>query len=93
MILVADRNKNKLEKKAKVILEEFTDRIKDLNLKINPEKTKYMCSVNYRNNPIRVKIRNTQIERVKCIRYLGIKMDNKLKYNEHTKDIAKKFLE
>ncbi|XP_055388140.1 uncharacterized protein LOC129616511 [Condylostylus longicornis] len=52
-------------------------------LMLNTSKTKVMC-VNGGNRNIAVKVDNVEIESVQSIKYLGVFVDNKLKFDEHT---------
>ena len=60
-------------------------------LSINYSKTKYM--ILQRNNnpsPFSLFINNNKIDRVDCIDYLGIKIDEKLTWKQHIKHIEGK---
>lgn len=60
-------------------------------LKLNVSKTKWMIlSKSELNNINSIKINNEEIERVKVFKYLGITIDENLKFNEHLTVIKKK---
>lgn len=86
MIVVADKNKRKLEEKANEVLMKFIEKIRELIFLVNEEKTKYMCTINHRFNPIKVDINGVDLKEENCIKYLGIYVDNKLKFNKHIKE-------
>ena len=60
-------------------------------LSINYKKTKFMI-INKRNNhaPFRLYINDNRIEQVKCFKYLGIRIDDKLEWKEQIKYIEGK---
>ena len=60
-------------------------------LSINYKKTKYMLFHRQRNqSPFSLYINDKKIEKVKCIKYLGIKIDDRLTWREHIKFIEGK---
>ena len=61
-------------------------------LLLNVSKTKEML-INFRKDytvPDQVVIKNTNVERVQNYKYLGITIDNQLKWTENTDTVAKK---
>jgi hypothetical protein len=60
-------------------------------LSINYDKTKYMLFHRQRNqSPFSLYINDNKIEKVNCIKYLGVKIDSKLTWKEHIKYIEGK---
>jgi hypothetical protein len=60
-------------------------------LSINYSKTKYMLFHRQRKqNPFSLYINNTRIEKVNCVEYLGVKIDDKLTWKDHIKHIEGK---
>jgi hypothetical protein len=62
-------------------------------LKLNIEKTKYMIITSRRieaPNTTSLLINGSPIERVQCMKYLGVKIDEKLNFKEHLTMITKK---
>lgn len=66
---------------------------KKWKIKINEEKTKLIIMAakhRNRNKPARIQIGNTKIEEEKTVKYLGVKIDNKLKMHHQAKEVIKK---
>ena len=60
-------------------------------LSINYSKTKYMLFHRQRNqHPFSLYINNKRIDKVNCIKYLGVKIDDKLTWRKHIKYIEGK---
>lgn len=71
-------------------LEKLDDWLKFNKIALNVKKCAYMVINNPNDNDIDVKIDNVIIERVSEIKYLGVQLDDKLKFNKYADIIIKK---
>lgn len=80
-----------LENSAISALHKITSWFAANNLALNLDKTKYILfNSNSTNREPELFVQNKQISSVQQIRFLGVEIDNKLSWDEHTKHIVKK---
>ena len=70
----------------------ITEQCKDLDLLLNPSKTKEMLFSTRRDKPVSpaLKIDDVEIEFCDNVKYLGILVDNKLRFEEHVQNTVTK---
>jgi Reverse transcriptase (RNA-dependent DNA polymerase) len=93
LISVAENSLEEAVTKINKTLESLSKWFKQHKLKLNAEKTKYMV-ITYRKNiqidTFRVRIDDVELERVTEIKYLGVIIDDKLKFDSNVEYIIKK---
>jgi hypothetical protein len=93
LISVAENSLEEAVTKINKTLESLSKWFKQYKLKLNAEKTKYMV-ITYRKNiqidTVRVRIDDVELERVTEIKYLGVIIDDKLKFDSNVEYIIKK---
>ena len=92
-LLLDSNNSNSLEKNVNTELIKVSQWMKDNKLTINYSKTNYIIftkkSTSHNYN---ISIENNVLERVKNTKYLGIILNEKLKWGSHIEHLCKKFL-
>lgn len=89
----ADKNIDRALERVNEDLENLYKWLCSNKLKTNINKTKYMVITNgqfIENNHPRLSINNEELERVSSIKYLGVQIDDKLRFSEHVNYIEKK---
>lgn len=87
LIMISENNINVAISKMQMALNNLYTWLCGNRLKLNINKTKYMIITrrNFNDLNVELKINNESIQRVDSIKYLGIIIDNKLKFEEHIK--------
>lgn len=89
----ANQDKNRLEVSAYTCLAEINQFLSNLNLLMNPEKTKYISFSTVQNkniNSINILVDDHLLEEVECSKFLGFHIDKSLTYNQHVRSLCKK---
>ena len=89
-IFCSDDDLTKLETKINQELSKLNDWFAINKLSLNVSKTNYMIFSNKNVNILKITICNTQIERVKSTRFLGIIIDQNLNWKEHIQRVKNK---
>jgi hypothetical protein len=93
IIIVKDKTINDLYNNAQNSLNILSNWCKSNDMIINIKKTNYMVMFENKKSFIdnnKLYINNENVVKVNVIKYLGIHIDNKLKFKEHTKQLASK---
>ena len=87
MTIMAD-NVVELQRKIAEILPKITKWFSVNRLSLNATKTNYQIYSNASKNDIHIELNNLRIDRKKCIRYLGILVDENMKWDSHVLHVA-----
>ncbi|GBN84628.1 Retrovirus-related Pol polyprotein from type-1 retrotransposable element R1 [Araneus ventricosus] len=90
--VISHKTKDGVQQLANRAIKTFSNWAELNKLQISLEKTKYMYLGNLI-NPARIKWNNTRIQKVSTLRYLGIIIDDKLKWIPHIKEKGTKALQ
>lgn len=88
-VLVRGKNLEEVSRKAQQFLNRFQEEAEELNLKINPQKTKAIL-FQANNKQLAVKINGHDVETVRYIKHLGINIDRTLTFGAHIKQLSEK---
>ena len=89
-LLISHRNLRTLIDNANRELKSIYNWFAINKLSLNVKKTKYMFFSNSANDiPINIVINNTSMEKVDCIKFLGLYIDSKLTWKAHTNYLCK----
>ncbi|XP_062703499.1 uncharacterized protein LOC134285957 [Aedes albopictus] len=91
-LIVRAKSIEALNQKMQIHLTNFTSKAKDLNLEINPNKTKIIL-FHGGTQPLNIKVDNTVIEKVNSHRYLGLYIDRFLGFGGHIRIMKEKIQE
>lgn len=83
---------NEAYSKMSKLLNDLEDWLYFNKIILNVSKCKFMIINNKENEDVKISMCNEIVEKVEIIKYLGIIVDNKLKFGNHCDDIAKKFM-
>jgi hypothetical protein len=95
LIWIACDSVEEAESKLNEDLEQIWKWLCNNEMALNVNKTKSMCITLKKNITLencKILINSTEIEIVDCIKYLGVYIDNKLKFHKHCDYICKKML-
>jgi len=92
LLMVAWTNdEHSLSTKVNTALKQITTWGKAVKLKFNPTKTQMIIISRRRQTPVvRVKMEGQDLETVQVIKYLGVYLDRKLKWNAHLRNVCMK---
>ncbi|GBN38765.1 Putative protein in type-1 retrotransposable element R1DM [Araneus ventricosus] len=90
--VISHKTKDGVQQLAKRAITTFSNWAETHKLKISMEKTKYMY-IGKLINPARIKWNSTRIQKVTTLKYLGIIIDDKLKWIPHIMDKGTKALQ
>ena len=91
LVWIAADDVNNAVRKIGIDLENISKLVRRLRLKLNRTKTKYMViGDSNSNNTYNIEIDGEIIERVNIMKYLGVKIDDKLNFKEHCEYIVAK---
>ncbi|XP_062541263.1 uncharacterized protein LOC134209282 [Armigeres subalbatus] len=91
-LMVRAKSVEMVNQKMQHQLNQFARKAQDLNLDINPDKTKVVL-FHGGNNTINVRINNVEIEMVNSHRYLGLQIDRFLGFGGHIRTVKQKIQE
>lgn len=87
-ILIEGDSIEMVNHRAQKFVDMLSVKANELNLKINPDKTKAML-FQMNNKTLNIKINNMAIETVNVHRYLGLNFDRSFKFGAHIREIKK----
>lgn len=88
-IVVKGKNLQEVNQRGQRYVNIFSTKAKELNLQVNPDKTKAMVFINS-DKKVDIKIGNTELETVRVYRYLGVQLDRSLSFGTHMREITRK---
>lgn len=91
-IIIEGDNRDEVAARGESFLRKFKNKAEELNLTINPQKTKTMLFINSPRE-LDIHIGDTKLENVKTYRYLGLTLDRSLRYGAHIKDLVRRLTE
>merc|ERR1711991_825498 len=90
IIYMVDKNQNNIEKVINNELLKLYKKSLSMNMFFSKQKCKFMTITGKKNIKINIKLNKFVLQEVSNIKYLGINFDNKIKFDQHAKDILKK---
>ena len=92
----SDKDPLKVQRALNVDLDQTARWIKANGLRMNIAKTQMMTlsrkSAHHRNTSIKVQLDGSEISKTDTVKYLGVSIDNKLKWNVHTEHVRQRAL-
>lgn len=91
LLYIAGKDEHNMEMKLKSDLQRIERYLRENKLKLNASKTQYMhIKSNNTESTISIEMDTIKIQKVNKIKYLGIIVDDKLKFNKNTTYVNKK---
>ncbi|XP_062714290.1 uncharacterized protein LOC134291045 [Aedes albopictus] len=91
-IIIEGGSREQVAARGQIFLNEFKRKTEELNLTMNPQKTKVML---FKNSPkeLEIRIDGNKLENVRIHRYLGLIVDRSLGYGAHLRDLVQRLAE
>lgn len=91
-IIIEGGNRDEIVTRGEDFLRKFKLKAEELNLTINPQKTKAMLFINSPKE-LDIHLGDTKLENVRIYRYLGLTLDRSLRYGAHIRDLVQRLTE